>query len=103
MRKDHSKDLETGRNTEVSVTEITRTENALEPWQNFTMGFSFGAILSFVGLSISMDMTHTALADVSLFQWGSAIALPFLLGILSLLFKNPFVKALSTVMSLLPY
>ncbi|MEM6452358.1 MAG: hypothetical protein AAF703_18845 [Cyanobacteria bacterium P01_D01_bin.105] len=74
-----------------------------QPWQNFLMGFLVGALLSFVGLSISMDMTHTALADVSLVMGVSAIALPFCLGGLGLMFKQTFLKALSNLMNLLPY
>jgi len=74
-----------------------------KPWQNFTIAFFFGALLSYVGLSISMDMTHTALASVSLFQWSGAIAFPVLLGLLAVFLKDPFLRALETAVRLLPY
>lgn len=75
----------------------------LSPWQNFGFGFITGALLAFVGFSISIDMTHTALSDVGWGMWVGAIALPLLLGTLSILLKQPFIKALDTVMRVLPY
>ncbi|MFK8182239.1 MAG: hypothetical protein AB8B99_02610 [Phormidesmis sp.] len=93
--------------TETMETETVATRSApmddLAPWQNFGIGFSTGALLSFVAFSISIDMTHTALADVGLGMWVGAIALPLSLGILSILFKQPFINALDTVMRVLPY
>ena len=81
----------------------SEANDELRPWQNFMIAFSFGALFSFVGLSISMDMTHTALADVSFLQWSGAIALPFFLGLLAIIFKEPFVDTLNALMQVLPY
>lgn len=86
-----------------SSVESSEVDNKLKPWQNFLIAFLFGALLSFVGLSISMSMTHTALASVSWLQWMCAIALPLLLGLFAVIFKEPFVNALGLFMQVLPY
>ena len=103
MTTDRSENSDVQNYVESPWVKSSEASNELKPWQNLMIAFSFGALLSFVGLSISMDMTHMALMNVSLLQWAGAIALPFLLGLLAVIFKEPFVNALNGLMQLLPY
>ena len=94
---------ETESSAEMSASASAMVSDDFKPWQNFSIAFLAGALLSFVGLSISMEMTSTPLGDVSGVQWLGAIALPFLLGTLAVTFKQPFLDALDAMMRLLPY
>ena len=89
--------------TEAVETASSSPDFSLSSRQSFLIGLFVGALMSFVGLSISMEMTGTAIADVSWVQWVGAITFPCLLGILSTVFRDPFVDALFAIMRVLPY
>ena len=99
-----AKDAETeSAETESAEMSVSVISDEFKPWQSFSIAFLAGALLAFVGLSISMEMTGMPLGEVSGIQWAGAATLPFLLGTLAAVFKEPFLSALDAVMGLLPY
>ncbi len=76
---------------------------ALSAWQISLICAAAGGLLAFVGITLSMAQTHTALNELSRIELGSAIAMPFVLGALGFKFKQPFLNALGAVMNSLPY
>lgn len=82
---------------------LTAQTSTLTNRQMFVLGGVAGGLLSFAGVALSMEMTQTALADLSPVTIGIAIFIPFVFGILSFKFKQPFLDALSAMMNSLPY
>ena len=76
---------------------------ALTDRQMLVLGAAAGGLLSFVGVALSIEMTHTAPAELSQVTVGTAIAIPFISGILAYRLKQPFLDALGAIMNSLPY
>ncbi|MEL7333229.1 MAG: hypothetical protein AAFN12_13365 [Cyanobacteria bacterium J06560_2] len=69
------------------------------PLQNFLLGAFFGAIPVGVALDMSAYMTHTPLAEFGILKLAIAATIPISIGILSVILKGKFVKALGDVLS----
>ena len=77
--------------------------STLTNWQMFGLGAAAGGLLSFAGIALSIEMTQTAITDLSSVTVGIAIVIPLVFGTLGFKFKQPFLDALSTIMNTLPY
>ncbi|EDX87303.1 hypothetical protein S7335_5011 [Synechococcus sp. PCC 7335] len=71
--------------------------------QMFVLSAITGGLLSFASIALSMQMTQTAITDLSPVTVGIALAMPFVFGALGFKFKQPFLDALSAMMNSLPY
>ncbi|MDB9527977.1 hypothetical protein PN498_18430 [Oscillatoria sp. CS-180] len=66
--------------------------------QNFLAGAFLSGLPIFVYLVLSLEMTHTSVAEVGWVTLGSAIALPVFVGCLAALLPKTIIKALSEML-----
>ncbi|MBE9062109.1 hypothetical protein [cf. Phormidesmis sp. LEGE 11477] len=83
--------------------QISTLDDRLSDRQMVVFSAAAGGLLSFVSVALSVEMTQTAIADLSPVAVGTAISLPFIFGLLGFKFKQPFLDALSATMNSLPF